>query len=151
MNTRRTPARRVEENDVNEKFHSQVKDVEQVPQGVQGDQVPIEGQGNEVPVVPLEMTNGEIREALLSIARALTTHPTCATYGKKHYGKCLARTSGLCGCGKDYHKVRYFPTIAFRGREGKEVAPNVSKDDAQNKRRFYALRTSGSKPNDDDE
>ena len=77
--------------------------------------------------------------------------PTYATYGKIHYGNCLARTSGLCGCGKDDHKVRYFPTISFRGRESKEVDPNVSKDDAQNKKGFYALRTSGSKPNVDDE
>ena len=30
--------------------------------------------GNEVPVVPPEMTNGEIIEALLALARAMTTH-----------------------------------------------------------------------------
>ena len=30
------------------------------------------GQGNEVSIVPVEITNGELREALLSITRALT-------------------------------------------------------------------------------
>ena len=71
---RRTTARRVEKNDVNEDIPPQVKKIEQVAQGGQEDQVPIEGQGNEVLVVLLEMTNGEIREALLTLAQALTTH-----------------------------------------------------------------------------
>ena len=31
--------------------------------------------------------------------------------------------------------------IAFREREGKEVAPSVSKDDASTKRCFYALHS----------
>ena len=31
--------------------------------------------------------------------------------------------------------------IACRGREGKQVAPSVPKDDASTKRRFYALRS----------
>ena len=38
-------------------------------------------------------------------------------------------------------------------RDGKQVAPNVLKDVAQKKRRFYALRNRGEKPdegNDDD-
>ena len=43
----------------------------QVPQG---EQVPIGGQGDEVLVVPLDMTNGDIRETLLAQARAMTTH-----------------------------------------------------------------------------
>ena len=68
MNTRRAPARRLEEN---KEIPPQVEQVEKVPQG---DQVPIVGGGNDVSVVPLEMTNGEIREVLLAIARALTTH-----------------------------------------------------------------------------
>ena len=33
-------------------------------------------QGNEVPVVPPHMTNGEIREAILALARVITTHVT---------------------------------------------------------------------------
>ena len=32
------------------------------------------GEGNEVPMVPPKMTNGEIIEALLALARAMTTH-----------------------------------------------------------------------------
>ena len=46
MNTMRTPARRVEENEVQEEISPQV---EQVPQG---DQVLIVGGGNDVLVVP---------------------------------------------------------------------------------------------------
>ena len=49
--------------------------------------------------------------------------PTCATCGKKHFGKCLACTSGCFGCEKDDHKVRDFPTTAARGREAKQVLP----------------------------
>ena len=62
MNTRRTPARRVNKNDVNEDIPPQVDQVSQ------GDQVPIMGGGNDVLVVPSEMTNGEIREALITLA-----------------------------------------------------------------------------------
>ena len=76
MNTRRTPARRVEENDVQEEIPLQVEEVEQVPQGAQGakgDQVPnVEG-GNESLVVPPELTNQEISETLIALARAVTT------------------------------------------------------------------------------
>ena len=49
--------------------------------------------------------------------------------------------------------MRACPNIASREREGKQVAPSVSKDDAPSKRRFYALQTRGSKldENDDDD
>ena len=49
MNTRRTPATRVKENDVHQEIPPQV---EQVLQGAQGDQVPIVGGDNDVRVVP---------------------------------------------------------------------------------------------------
>ena len=62
MNTRRTPARRVNKNDVNEDIPPQVDQVSQ------GDQVPIMGGGNDVLVVPSKMNNGEIREALITLA-----------------------------------------------------------------------------------
>ena len=42
----------------------------------QGDQVPIGGEGNEVPVVPPHMTKGEIRENILTLTRALKTRVT---------------------------------------------------------------------------
>ena len=48
--------------------------VEEVKQVAQGEQVLIGGQGNEVPVVPQEMANWEIRETLLTLAPSLTTH-----------------------------------------------------------------------------
>ena len=50
-------SRRLEKGRENEYIPSQV---EQVHQGAQGDQVPIVGGGNEVPLVPLQMTNGEL-------------------------------------------------------------------------------------------
>ena len=64
-------SKRLEEGGVDEEFPPQVQ---QVKQGAQDIQVPIERQGNEVLVVSLEMTNGEIREDLFTLARALTTH-----------------------------------------------------------------------------
>ena len=67
--------------------------------------------------------------------------PTCVNCGKKHYGKCLLGTGSCFDCGKDGYKVRYCPMIASRGREGKQVAPSVPKDDALTKRRSYALRS----------
>ena len=60
MNTRRTSARRVEENEVQEEIPLEVEEVEQVPQGAQGDQVPIVGEVNDPP----ELSNRDIREAL---------------------------------------------------------------------------------------
>ncbi|TMW89773.1 hypothetical protein EJD97_016640 [Solanum chilense] len=73
MNTRRTPDRRVEENDMQEGIPPQIKQVEQVPQCAQGDQVHIVGGGNDVPVDPPELSNRDIREAFISLARAMTT------------------------------------------------------------------------------
>ena len=69
--------------------------------------------------------------------------PTCVTYGKRHYCECLTGTGSFFGCVKEGHKVRYCPTIASRGKEGKKVAPNVPKDDVQATRHFYSLWTRG--------
>ena len=44
--------------------------------------------------------------------------------------------------------VKDCPMIASRGREGNQVDPSVSKDDAPTKRRSYALRSRGEKPNE---
>ena len=66
MNTRRTPDRRVEENEIQEEIPPQVEEVEQ---GAQGDQVPIVGGSYDLP----ELCNRDIREALLALARAMTT------------------------------------------------------------------------------
>ena len=70
MNTRRTPARRVDQ----EVIVGIPPGDEQVPQGVlvpQGVQVPIVVLWEEVSVVPPYMTNVEIREFLLTLARAM--------------------------------------------------------------------------------
>ena len=69
MNTKRKPTRRVEENEVKEMIPSQVEEVEQVPQGGQGDQVPIVGGGYEPP----EFSNRDIGDSLLALARPVTT------------------------------------------------------------------------------
>ena len=61
MNMRRTPARWLQENEVQEQIPPQVDEV---------DQVPIVGEGNEH---PLELSNRDFREALFSLARTVTT------------------------------------------------------------------------------
>ena len=56
----------------------------------------------------------------------------------------LSGCTGCCyGCYKEGNKVRYYPNIASRGREGKKVAQNVPKDGVQARRRFYALWSRG--------
>ncbi|WMV13523.1 hypothetical protein MTR67_006908 [Solanum verrucosum] len=62
MNTRSNPRRAKEEN----------VDRGVPPQGLQGDQVLIGNQENEVSVVPPAMTNEEIRAAFLTLAQAMT-------------------------------------------------------------------------------
>uniref|UniRef100_M1DT66 Gag-pol polyprotein n=1 Tax=Solanum tuberosum TaxID=4113 RepID=M1DT66_SOLTU len=66
MNKRANP-RRAEEEIGNERVRPQDA------QGLQGDQVLISNQENEVPVVPPAMTNEEIRAAFLTLAQAMTT------------------------------------------------------------------------------
>ena len=56
--------------------------------------------------------------------------------------------TGSLYCGKEGQKVRDCPMIASRGREGKQVAPSVPKDDASTKRRFYAIRSKVEKPDE---
>ena len=59
---------------MNDDIPLHVGQVEKVSQGAQDYQVPSGGQGNDVPVIPPEIINGDIRETLLTLARALTTH-----------------------------------------------------------------------------
>ena len=73
MNTRRKPTRIVEENDVHGEIPPKVEQVSQCSQGVQGDQVPIVEGGNDATVVPPEFSNSDIREAMLVLARGMTT------------------------------------------------------------------------------
>ena len=74
--------------------------------------------------------------------------PTCENCGKKQYGECLLGTESCFGCGKDGNKVRDCTMITSRGRDGKQVALSVLKDDASTKRRFYALCSKVEKPNE---
>ena len=79
MNTRRKPTRIVEENDVHGEIPPKVEQDKQGPQGsqgyqgVHGDHVPILEGGNNVPVVAPEFSNSDIREAMLVLARGMTT------------------------------------------------------------------------------
>ena len=80
MTTNTTNARRLEEGGVQE----EVPEARLAPQGVQfpqdaqlppqGDYVLLGGEVHEVLVVPLFMANGEIRQALIGLAQAMTTH-----------------------------------------------------------------------------
>ena len=63
----------------------------------------------------------------------------CATFEKKHLGKCLASTDGCFECGKKTHKMRDFPNLKEKGIEVNQdpqgcLDPNVPK-----RNRFYAL------------
>ena len=71
----------------------------------------------------------------------------------RHYGECLRDTVICFGCSKEGNKVRDCPTISTKGRKGKNVAPNVPKDDVQERRRFYALQSRRENPygSEDDE
>lgn len=40
---------------------------------------------------------------------------------EKHYGQCLIATKNCFGCDKDGNKVRDFPTIVAKGKEGNQV------------------------------
>lgn len=68
MNTRGMDARMLEVGMVEEEVPRQVQQDEKIPQGSQGDQLLIAGQGNMLPFVPLKMTNGDIREGFITSA-----------------------------------------------------------------------------------
>ena len=72
MNTR-TPARRVDEKVVNGGVPHRVEKLPQCVHVPQDEQVPITNQGNELPVVPQDMTNEEVRGALVSLAPIMTS------------------------------------------------------------------------------
>ncbi|XP_049372511.1 uncharacterized protein LOC125837430 [Solanum verrucosum] len=64
---------------------------------------------------------------------------TCAKCGKKHEGKCLADTDGCFGCGKCCHKIRDFPSLMAKGREGRQALPSCSGSSSPKQNKFYAL------------
>ena len=72
MNTRRTPPRRIEDNDVKEEIPPQVEEVDHVPhgcQGSQGDHVRIVGGCDDV----IMLSNRDIRDSLLALVGDMTT------------------------------------------------------------------------------
>ena len=50
--------------------------------------------------------------------------PTWSNCKIKHFVKCLASSSGFYGCGMNYHKISYSPTIATRGTDVKQLGYN---------------------------
>ena len=66
---RRTPTRRVEENVMHGDIPPKVEGVEPYPYGAHGDKVPIVKGGDDPP----ELSNRDIREALLALPLAVTT------------------------------------------------------------------------------
>ena len=63
---RRKPSSRVEENEVQQELSPHLEEVQQF---TQGNQVPIVSVGYDIP----ELSNKDIRETLLALARAMTT------------------------------------------------------------------------------
>ena len=76
-------------------------------------------------------------------------NPTCATFGKKHFGKCLAGTGGCFDFGKDDHKGRGCPTIAASGREAKQVPLSDPDSGAPQRNHLYVLQAKGANLGDD--
>ncbi|KAK4729740.1 hypothetical protein R3W88_022728 [Solanum pinnatisectum] len=77
--------------------------------------------------------------------------PTCHNCGKKHFGKCLAGTSGCYGCGKSDHQVRNCPTLTAKGKEAKQASLSGPDSNATKNSRCYALRArddKGALPNE---
>lgn len=66
---------------------------------------------------------------------------TCLKCGSSNYGKCLADTNDYSRCGKDGHKVRDFPAIKTKGREGNKVDSNSEEDDPKSMSRFFSLKS----------
>ena len=65
--------------------------------------------------------------------------------------KILVGRENYFGCGKDGHKVRYFPNVASRGGEAKQDPPSSLNGGALKRNLFYALRASVSKTDDYDD
>lgn len=63
---------------------------------------------------------------------------TYAGYGNKHEGKCLADTDGCFSFGKNGHKIRDFPMIMAKDREGKQTLLSGSGSNDPKQNRFYA-------------
>uniref|UniRef100_M1DGP0 Gag-pol polyprotein n=1 Tax=Solanum tuberosum TaxID=4113 RepID=M1DGP0_SOLTU len=74
--------------------------------------------------------------------------PTCAKYGRKHEGKCLAGSNACFGCGKKDHKIRDCHSVAKNeGDNSRRAQPNPSSSpsglvlNAPKQNQLYALQT----------
>ncbi|TMX04190.1 hypothetical protein EJD97_010881, partial [Solanum chilense] len=90
--------------------------VDNVHQGDKNNQVPIMEEGNEVLVVLLKMANGEIREALLTLARAMTTQVN------RDIGlRVNAMESTMTSRFRDFRRMN--PPIFFGSKVGEDPQP----------------------------
>ena len=67
--------------------------------------------------------------------------PTCGKCDKKHWGECLVGMGNYFSCGKEGHKVRYFPNV--KGKDNGSGQASSSNVEAPKKFHFYALRSRG--------
>ena len=77
-------------------------------------------------------SQGECRSSKFKVEKgggSKDGNPTCANCRKKCSGECLLGTRSCFGCCKYWDKVRDCPMVYTRGREGKQVASSVQKND----------------------
>ena len=85
---------------------------------------------------------------LYTIVRGGRSHvgiPTFHNCGKKHFGKCLAGTSGCYGQGKNDHKMKDCPPLLDRGKSATQSSPNVPNLDDQKNTQFCSFQSKESK------
>ena len=61
---------------------------------------------------------------------SLSTFTRC---GKKHEGKYLVGVDGCFNSGKHGHRIRDYPSLETKGREGKQAPPNGLGSSAPNR------------------
>ena len=54
--------------------------------------------------------------------------PTCEKCGKKRYGDCLKGTYNCFTCGKNGHKMRYFPNLKSQDKGSAKAQASGSSD-----------------------
>ncbi|XP_049365739.1 uncharacterized protein LOC125830604 [Solanum verrucosum] len=68
---------------------------------------------------------------------------SCIMCGKKHEGKCITDTDGCLRFGKSGLKMRDFPMLTTKGREGKQALYSGSSSNAPKQNQLNALQTRG--------
>ncbi|XP_049410597.1 uncharacterized protein LOC125873787 [Solanum stenotomum] len=66
--------------------------------------------------------------------------PECRESRRRHEGKCLIGTDDCFGCGKSGHKIRDYPSLTAKGRDGRQVQSSGFGSSAPKQYMFYALQ-----------